>query len=72
VLRSAGGEVFVSSSRDWWDDEHTIARLPNGTCAVLIDRAEISDIPGMAPYLFRCNVRAAGAHRVTGWVMCGD
>lgn len=71
-LRSDLGEVFVSSSRDWWDDEHTIARLPNGTHAVLVDRAEITDIPGMAPYLFRCKIRVAGAHRLTGWVMCAD
>jgi hypothetical protein len=71
VIDSNTGEVFVSSSRDWWDDQHTIARLPTGTAVVLLHREFIQDIPAMPGY-GRCKIRTAGRRRVTGWIMCGD
>jgi hypothetical protein len=70
ALSNDGRQVYVSSSRDWWDDAHFRAVVPSGTQAVLLKRERIEDVPGFV--IERCRVQTTGGTRVAGWVFCTD
>ena len=65
VLRSDGGPVQLSSSRDRWERRHVVAELPSGTDVLLLERDTVRGTP-------RCRVRTTFQPRVEGWVMCGN
>lgn len=64
-------ETLVSSSRDWWDDTHTLAYVPSGTRVRVLDTEVINDTGVSGWGYARCRIAIADAG-IRGWVFCSD